>query len=227
MNVATMAKPSLIRSFVIRGGRLTPSQKRALADLSARYGASPESLRKPQTLFAIPPASLSLEIGFGNGENLLAMAKQQPAHGFIGIEVYPPGLGRMLTACAQYQLTNVRIVQADAATALHYLPDGSLARVVILFPDPWPKRRHHKRRLLKTGFLSTIAKKLKPAGSLYIASDCYAYIEEIIDNAKPITKLSNDSASEVFSAPPAWYQAGKFARRALETIYHLHYRRAK
>jgi tRNA (guanine-N7-)-methyltransferase len=175
-----------IRSFVLRQGRATESQKRAF-DLhwplvGLDYSGHPVDF---STVFR-RPADIVVEIGFGNGEQLLFGAVHEPERNFIGIEVHSPGVGRALNAVAEAGLGNVRIYRHDAVEVLRDdIADGSLSEVRIYFPDPWHKKRHHKRRLIQPDFITLLCRKLKPGGLLHLASDWQEYVEhmwEVCDN---------------------------------------------
>ena len=175
-----------IRSFVLRQGRATESQKRAFdlhwPSLGLDYAGQPVDF---STMFP-KPADLVVEIGFGNGEQLLFGALHEPDRNFIGIEVHSPGVGRALNAIADAHLDNVRIYRHDAVEVLRDdIMDGSLTEVRIYFPDPWHKKRHHKRRLIQPDFVALLCRKLKSGGRLHLASDWQEYVEhmwEVCDN---------------------------------------------
>ena len=169
-----------VRSFVRRSGRMTPGQERALDELWPRYGldyrAEPLDL---QTLFD-RPAPIVLEIGFGNGETLVAQAEQRPGNNYLGIEVHEPGIGHCLMHAEAAGLDNLRVVCRDAVDVLqHQIPGNSLSRVNLFFPDPWPKKRHHKRRIVQPAFLSLLADRLSVGGTLHIATDWTDYAGHI------------------------------------------------
>lgn len=164
---------------------------------------------------------MTLEIGFGNGENLVNMASADPEHNFIGIEVYPPGIGRLLLHCAERDLNNVRVVRADAVDAVQRMPMACLHKALVLFPDPWPKRRHHKRRLLKEDFVLQLAQRLKLGGALHAATDCEDYAEEIAAQVQAALILDNAGADGLFCAAPSWYEPSKFERRACKPVFHI------
>jgi tRNA G46 methylase TrmB len=152
---------------------MTVAQQRALEDLWPRYGIAFEGRPlDPRALFDRFErcASRTLEIGFGNGDNLLARAQAEPERDFLGIEVHPPGIGHLLLGAAAAQLTNLRVLAHDAAEVVMQLPAGCLEEIQVLFPDPWPKTRHHKRRLLQPDFIGTLARVLQPSGRLHIAT---------------------------------------------------------
>ncbi len=168
-----------IRSFVLREGRLTDGQRRALEELWPRYGVDAEQRIDPPALFG-REAPVWLEIGFGNGEALRHMAGQHPEIDFLGIEVHRPGVGRLMNALAEDGLTNVRVLRADAAEIVRErIPDAALDRVLVFFPDPWPKKRHHKRRLIQPAFLDALARVLRPGGQLHLATDWPDYAEHM------------------------------------------------
>jgi len=167
-----------IRSYVLRRGRTTPAQQRALQSHWAEFGleVGDRSLDL-HALFARDAATV-LEIGFGNGEVLATLAEANPNTNFIGIEVYPSGIGALLGKMKSKALTNLRLIRGDAAIILpRCFADHSLSKILILFPDPWPKKRHHKRRLIQADFVSTLADKLSPAGLLHLATDCEDYAQ--------------------------------------------------
>ncbi len=169
-----------IRSFVRREGRLTPAQARALAELWPRFGI--EAGETPIDFSAAfgRAAPVVLEIGFGNGNALAALAAQQPQNNYLGIEVHRPGVGQLLRRLHAERLANVRVLCADAKEVLaRNIPDASLAAVYVLFPDPWPKQRHHKRRLVQPDFIELVRRKLKPGGVLHLATDWQDYAEHM------------------------------------------------
>ena len=169
-----------IRSFVRRARRLPPAREAAFEALLQRYGAGPpaEGAWDPRECFA-SPGPVVMEIGFGRGEALLAEAAARPERRLLGVEVYRAGLERALRAVAAAGLGNVRVAVADAAQLLPRLPDACLAGVRVLFPDPWPKRRHRKRRLLQAGFLAECARAAAPGAVLHAATDWAEYAAQI------------------------------------------------
>ncbi|MBS0387432.1 MAG: tRNA (guanosine(46)-N7)-methyltransferase TrmB [Proteobacteria bacterium] len=171
-----------VRSFVRRAGRQTPAQQRALVELWPRYGVpggdSPIDLA---ALFG-RVAPCTIEIGFGNGAHLAARALAEPERDFLGIEVHRAGLGHLLRAAAAANLANVRVIEQDAVEvlAVRIAPD-SLDEVQILFPDPWPKKRHHKRRLIQPEFATLVASRLRIGGRLHLATDWEPYAQQMRD----------------------------------------------
>ena len=171
-----------VRSFVRRTGRMTPGQERALTELWPQYGLdyTPAPLC-PADVFG-RSADLVLEIGFGNGESLVGQAAANPELDYIGIEVHEPGVGHCMLHASRAGLSNLRIVCQDAIDVLQeQIPDQSLGRVNLYFPDPWPKKKHHKRRIVQPAFLELIAARLKHGGALHIATDWANYAEHIDD----------------------------------------------
>lgn len=169
-----------VRSYVVRAGRLTDAQQRALVELWPRYGVPfGETPLDLATLFA-RPGPCTLEIGFGNGEHLAARAQAERARNFLGVEVHRPGIGRLLRAAAAAELDNLLIIAHDAVEVLRQqIAPGALDEIQILFPDPWPKKRHHKRRLIQTDFALLAASRLCPGGQLQLATDWAPYAEHM------------------------------------------------
>jgi len=173
-------KKRTIRSFVRRAGRLTPSQQRALDELWSTFGIdfSPDELDLNRIFERAAPRTL--EIGFGNGETLVQQARENPATDFIGIEVHEPGVGHCLLAAREADISNLRLIMHDAIEVLQtQIPLASLQRINLYFPDPWPKKRHHKRRIVQHSFLSLCADRLAAGGALHIATDWENYAEHI------------------------------------------------
>jgi tRNA (guanine-N7-)-methyltransferase len=162
-----------IRSFVLRQGRTTPAQKRALDALLPVYGISfPEKIASKRPLV--------LEVGSGMGETTLEIARAHPEIEFVAVEVHGPGVGSLLNGIQKESIKNLRVVRHDAVEVLERMVgDGSLAALHLFFPDPWPKKRHHKRRLVQPAFASLIASKLRPGGILHAATDVPDYAEHI------------------------------------------------
>jgi tRNA (guanine-N7-)-methyltransferase len=165
-----------IRSYVLRAGRITPAQKRALDELLPRHGIAytPAPLDLDRVFGRTAPRVL--EVGFGNGDTLVEVAARSPERDFVGVEVHPPGVGHCLLEVAARGLTNVRVVVHDAVEVLaHQLAPASLDEVLLYFPDPWPKKRHHKRRIVQPAFVALVADRLKPGGRFRLATDWEPY----------------------------------------------------
>jgi tRNA (guanine-N7-)-methyltransferase len=168
-----------VRSFVRREGRITPAQKRAVTEFWSRYGIDvPASPVDPASFFGNERPVVA-EIGFGDGECLLSMGASDPGTNFLGIDVHRPGVGRLLLRLDRAGLENVRVACADAVEFLAMLSPASLARALILFPDPWPKKRHHKRRLVQRDFVVLVAGRLEAGGELHVATDSDDYADSI------------------------------------------------
>ena len=160
-----------IRSFSRRQGRLTPGQQAALEQYWDNYGLHPERPFAPHEVFK-RAAPLTLEIGFGNGACLAQMAADNPDKDYIGIEVHTPGVGRLIKQLEELQLENVRIYCHDAVEILeNCIPENSLSGIHLFFPDPWPKNKHHKRRIVRPEFVELLATKLKPGAYFHAATD--------------------------------------------------------
>ena len=175
-----MGAKRTIRTYARRSGRMTPGQRRALRELWPAFGV--EFSRQPLDLDALfgREADKVFEIGFGNGDTLIEQARANPDADFLGVEVHEPGVGHCLLGAAAAGLGNLRVIVHDAIEVLEQqIPDASLHRVNLYFPDPWPKKRHHKRRILQPAFLSLVARKLKPGGTFNIATDWADYAEHI------------------------------------------------
>jgi tRNA (guanine-N7-)-methyltransferase len=184
------------RSFVRRAGRITSAQRRALADIWPRYGI--ESGDTPLDLAALfqRTAPLIVEIGFGNGEALAAMAVAHPENNYLGIEVHRPGIGSLLLRLESSALTNVRLLEGDAKEILgQCVPPGSVQGVHLFFPDPWPKKRHHKRRLVQTDFIELIRRALIPGGYFHLATDWQDYAEHMLALLSQTPGLENSAGS--------------------------------
>ncbi|MGH8132090.1 MAG: tRNA (guanosine(46)-N7)-methyltransferase TrmB, partial [Steroidobacteraceae bacterium] len=148
--MAETEHPRSIRSFVTRGGRITPAQQRALDELWPRYGVEHAAQRLGLPALFGRDAPCTVEIGFGNGANLLALALAHPERDYLGVEVHRPGVGRLLLALEERSVANVRVICHDAVEVLErQIAPRSVQEIIILFPDPWPKKRHHKRRLVQ------------------------------------------------------------------------------
>jgi tRNA (guanine-N7-)-methyltransferase len=214
VHMAATDHPRSIRSFVTRAGRITEAQQRALAQLWPKYGIefAPEPLQ-PLALYG-RDAPRTLEIGFGNGENLAALAQAHAERDFLGIEVHRPGLGRLLRALESQQLTNVRLICHDAVEVLEQqIAPQWLQEILIFFPDPWPKKRHHKRRLVRRAFAQRLAERLAPGGVLRIATDWQPYALEMLATLACVAQLQNLAADGTFVARPAERQPTRFEQR--------------
>ncbi len=206
--------PRGVRSFVLRAGRMTDGQQRALEILWPRFGlkyaAAPCDL---DALFG-RQAPRVLEIGFGNGANLIQMAAQQPEADFLGVEVHRPGVGRALLDIERLALPNVRLSNHDAVEVIaEQLPEACLDEVLVLFPDPWHKKRHHRRRLRSEAFVALVARRLKPGGVLRAATDWEPYAIAMLEVLGGCAQLENTSAEGGYVPRPDARQPTRFERR--------------
>jgi len=211
---------SRIHSFVRRAGRMTHAQRRALATLWGRFGVDVSiAPLDPATLFE-RRAPLVLEIGFGDGESLAVMASADPMVNYLGMEVHRPGIGHLLLRAEALALTNLRIMYADAVGVLErQTPDECLDRAQIFFPDPWPKARHQKRRLIQAPFVTLLVQKLKPGGQLHIATDCEDYAYSILKLLKATPELVNQAEGDGFAPRPVYRPLTRFEQRGWRLGY--------
>ncbi len=222
-----------IRSYVRREGRLTAGQRDALKRLWGRYGIGdldsgtvPESIDL-DALFG-RRAARSLEIGLGTGDVLAAMAEASPERDFLGVEVYRPGLGSLLQRVERAGLDNVRLLCADAVLVLKQLPAACLDDVYLLFPDPWPKRSHHKRRILQPSFVRQVARCLAPGGCFHMATDWRDYARHMLRTMEEQREFSNAVAPGEYAERPRERPLSRFERRGLRLgheVWDLCYRR--
>ncbi|HEX7112578.1 MAG TPA: tRNA (guanosine(46)-N7)-methyltransferase TrmB [Mizugakiibacter sp.] len=205
-----------IRSFVLREGRITPAQQRAFDAHWARYGL--DYAGAPRDLDAAfgRHAPRVLEIGFGNGDALAWAAAHEPARDFIGIEVHGPGVGRLMNALAAQDSGNVRIYKHDAVEVLeHEIAPASLAEVRIWFPDPWPKKRHQKRRLIQPGFVALLASRVARGGLLHLATDWADYAAHMLEVLEAAPEWRNRLGKGQYAERPAWRIETHFERRGV------------
>ena len=204
-----------VRSFVRREGRMTNAQKKAIEELEGKYGIDGAQKISDGCPFA-KGTNIHLEIGFGDGEALISLAQSNLESGFIGIDPHRPGAGRVLRKIDRDEISNARVIIGDAAELLPALfQPQSLTRILVLFPDPWPKKRHNKRRLINQAFLSDLADTLKPGGILHIATDWQDYAESIIETLISVTDLKNTSETNDYCPRPSWRPETKYERRGL------------
>jgi len=205
-----------IRSFVRRAGRMTPSQQKALAELMPQSGI--RFARKPLDLEAAfgRRAPIVLEIGFGNGETLVQQASENPQQDYLGIEVHEPGIGHCLLTAREAGILNLRLIAHDAIEVLeNQLPLDSLQRINLYFPDPWPKKRHHKRRIVQPDFLDLCANRLRLRGTLHIATDWANYAEHIDETIAASGRFECSERREHDGGEPLDRPRTKFERRGL------------
>ena len=207
--------PRPIRSFVLRAGRIGPGQQRALDELGPRFVLPyrAEALDFAATFGRSAPTVL--EIGFGMGDATAQIAAALPGTDFVGIEVHAPGVGALLKRIGEQGLTNLRLVQHDAVEVLQQMiAPASLAGVHLYFPDPWHKKRHHKRRLVQPAFAALLATRLAPGGYLHCASDWQPYAEQMLEVLSAEAALRNTAAG--YAPRPEWRPLTKFEARGLK-----------
>ena len=219
-----------VRSYVLRAGRITQAQRRALDELLPRFGIaySPALLDLDRVFGRTAPCVL--EIGFGNGDTLVDLAVRSPDTDFIGVEVHPPGIGHCLLAIQSKELTNVRVIAHDAVDVLaNQLPPASLDEVLLYFPDPWPKKRHHKRRIVQPAFAALVASRLKHGGRFRLATDWEPYAAWMLEvlNAEPqFANVSSDGRWAEDSAARSPTRFELRGRRLGHEVFNLEYRRS-
>jgi tRNA (guanine-N7-)-methyltransferase len=213
--VSDARHPRSVRSYVLREGRITKAQQRAFNGPWKRFG-----LEYPGRQWLDLPGAFGngrpvyLEIGFGNGEALLWMARQHPDRNYLGIEVHRPGVGRLLLSLEETGLLNVRVVRHDAMEVLdHNLPPASLHGIYLFFPDPWPKKRHQKRRIVQPAFVDLLASRLRPGGFLHMAPDWQNYAEQMMIRVSASQDFANVAGPDRFSPRPDDRPLTRFEQR--------------
>ena len=205
-----------IRSFVLRQGRMTKGQESAFEQHWPTLGIefTGEALDMQQLFGNTNP--VFLEIGFGNGESLAEMARRNPERNYIGIEVHGPGVGHLLMKLEEYGCSNVRVCRHDAIEVLQQMiPDGALSGVYLFFPDPWHKKRHHKRRIVQQSFLELLHRKLGPGGFLHAATDWENYAEHMLETLQSVPQWFANTAPQDFVPRPDERPLTKFEQRGL------------
>jgi len=214
MTDTTDLKNRPIRSFVLRQGRVSPGQKRAVDTLMPRYGIqyAAQPLGLDQAFGRAAPKIL--EIGFGMGDSTATIALAHPANDYLCLEVHTPGVGNLLKLIDAQQITNIRIIQHDAVEVMRdMLGDETLDGVHIFFPDPWHKARHNKRRLIQAPFIAALVQKLKPGGYIHVATDWQDYAEQVLRVLNEEILLEN--TAENYAPRPAYRPLTKFEQRGL------------
>jgi len=218
-----------IRSYVLRGGRITRAQRRALDELLPRWGLP--FVPAPLDLDAVfgRRAPRVLEIGFGDGATLVELAALRPEADFLGVEVHPPGIGHCLLAIESRKLTNIRVIVHDAVEVLAaQISPASLDEILLYFPDPWPKKRHHKRRIVQPAFARLIANRLKSGGVCRLATDWQPYAERMAEVLNGVPGFVNPAPDGRWIERPSGRAATRFetrGRRLGHRVYYLEYRR--
>jgi tRNA (guanine-N7-)-methyltransferase len=210
---AVMHTPRRIRSFVLRAGRTTVAQERALTDLWPIYGVDSKGAIDLGTIFE-RPAPCCLEIGFGSGEVIGQLAEMHLDRNYLGIEVHRSGVGRLLLRAEQSGLRNLRVICDDAVDVLRgCIADDSFDEVLVFFPDPWHKKRHHKRRLIDAPFAALLTAKLRSGGTLRLATDWQDYAMQMLAVCNATPGLQNQSADATYVSRPKFRPPTRFERR--------------
>jgi tRNA (guanine-N7-)-methyltransferase len=217
-----------IRSFVRRGGRLTRAQRQALEDLWPRFGLDVDGPLNWREIFG-RDAPLMLEIGFGMGDSLAAMAGANPQRDYLGIDVHEAGIGRLLWFANEAQAKNLKVIRGDAMVLLRDRVQGAVFdAVMVFFPDPWPKKRHHKRRLICLEFVALLAERIKVGGQLQLATDWQAYAEQMLEVVEADGAFRNLAGPGSFAAGPGERPVTRFQQRGERlghSIYDLRFER--
>lgn len=220
----TDKKRRQIKSYVIRKARITSRQKKAYNEYYNDYciDVKAEHLNYNDHFTR---KDIVVEIGFGTGEATIEIAKNNPDTGYIAIDVHTPGVGKLLADIKDNELTNIKVIEGDAVAVFnHMIADESLKGIHIFFPDPWPKKKHHKRRLIKHEFMTLISKKVRPGGYVYVVTDWENYAMQIIEVMNGVDSLENKYNG--FADPIPWRPGTKFERKGLEkqhSIWELYY----
>ena len=211
-------KERTIKSYVLRNNVISPKAKGIILRYMEKYGFFFQDAPLDYAALFSNPNPVIIEIGFGMGDTTAEVALRRPEFNYIGIEVFLQGFVKTLKAIGDDDMDNVRITRFDAVEVLeHMIPDGSIEGFHIFFPDPWPKKRHHKRRLMQLPFIHLLATKLRQGGYIYMVTDWEEYAEEVVETAKGEPLLYNPF--EGFAPPVAWRPITKFERKGMEKEY--------
>ncbi|OLO05734.1 tRNA (guanosine(46)-N7)-methyltransferase TrmB [Salinicola socius] len=220
-----------IKSYVLRAGRMTAAQERGLKDVWPRWGLTLADGRQDLEQLFGRKAPCVVEIGFGMGQSLVEQAEMHPETDFIGIEVHAPGVGKLLDEADKRGLTNLRVYREDALAVLaDCLPEASIDTLQLFFPDPWPKKKHHKRRIVQLPFVELVRSRLEPGGKLHMATDWQAYAEFMAEVMAEAPGFVNTAPAETapFIARPDFRPLTKFEQRGERLghgVWDLIYRR--
>ena len=214
LNIKPEFKKKSIRSYVIRAGRMTDAQKKAFDNWWGQYGLSlHDGLIDPAKVFG-RSAPLVVEIGFGMGDSLLSMARAEPEKNFIGIEVHPPGVGHLINQAGLEKQENLKVYMADAVDVLSdCIPDKSVCRLQLYFPDPWHKKKHNKRRIVQANFIHLVQQKLRENGVFHLATDWEDYAEDMMEKLSLVPGFENEAGEYRFSDRPEYRPKTKFEGR--------------
>ena len=203
-----------IQSFVRRSGRISKAQSIGLNELWHDYGVDLNEKKLDFNKLFLSKNNVTLEVGFGNGDSLLEMAIDQPNQNFLGVEVYEAGVGRLINEANKNKLSNLKIIKDDAVEVLtNNILDNSISHFQLFFPDPWHKKKHHKRRIVQISFLDLLSKKLKKDGVVHIATDWENYAEHIMELLESHSHFKNCAGDHMYSLRPKNRPLTKFENR--------------
>ena len=203
-----------IQSFVRRSGRISKAQSIGLNELWHDYGVNLNEKKLDFNKLFLSKNNVTLEVGFGNGDSLLEMAIDQPDQNFLGVEVYEAGVGRLINEANKNKLSNLKIIKDDAVEVLtNNILDNSISHFQLFFPDPWHKKKHHKRRIVQISFLDLLSKKLKKDGVVHIATDWENYAEHIMELLESHSHFKNCAGDHMYSLRPKNRPLTKFENR--------------
>ncbi len=203
-----------IQSFVRRSGRISKAQSVGLSELWNDYGINVDTKTLNFDELFVTKNPITLEVGFGNGDSLLEMAIKQPNQNFLGIEVYEAGVGRLINEASKNNLSNLKVIKEDAVEILtNNISDNSFSHFQLFFPDPWHKKKHHKRRIVQIDFLNLLSKKIKDNGIVHIATDWENYAEHIMDTLESHPHFKNCAGDHIYSERPINRPLTKFENR--------------
>jgi len=213
----TQAPHRAIRSFVLRQGRLTSAQQNALDNYWCDYGLDYSEQRLPVAQIFDNSNDIVLEVGFGNGDSLLQQAIEQPQYNFLGIEVHGPGVGHLIHNAHLKDIHNIKVIRHDALEVLtHQIADSSIYKFQLFFPDPWHKKRHHKRRIISPEFIQLVHRKLQPGGLFHMATDWQHYAEQMLMQVDQAKGFRNTAGTGNYSPGTAGRCETKFERRGVK-----------
>lgn len=203
-----------IKSYVLRAGRMSPAQRKSYDDLFPKYSI-PYTDSKINLKEYIDSDDVIIEIGFGMGDATWQIAKDNPDKGYIGIEVHTPGVGKLLHQMNANDVSNIRVIEHDAVEVIdNMIPENSISGIHIFFPDPWPKKRHHKRRLVQVDFIKRILKVVKPGGYIYAVTDWEEYAEHMLEVFSSVDGMENPYSG--YATAQDWRPRTKFERKGLD-----------
>ncbi|MDB4057589.1 tRNA (guanosine(46)-N7)-methyltransferase TrmB [Candidatus Thioglobus sp.] len=203
-----------IQSFVRRSGRISKAQSIGLNELWHDYGVNLNEKKLDFNKLFLSKNNVTLEVGFGNGDSLLEMAIDQPNQNFLGVEVYEAGVGRLINEANKNKLSNLKIIKDDAVEVLtNNILDNSISHFQLFFPDPWHKKKHHKRRIVQISFLDLLSNKLKKDGIVHIATDWENYAEHIMELLESHSHFKNCAGDHMYSLRPKNRPLTKFENR--------------